>query len=216
MRGATRRRASLAPRRVPIQSRARRRVDRILDAAAELLAERPVSELTTAAIAARAGVPIGSLYQYFPNKLAVLAALARRVMDKVDAATERAVHGARGLPWRQALNRAVAVNMESFARQPGYAALLRAIRGTPEFREITDRSNARVARLVASHPEVRSLGISEHRAELVARTAIEAANALQDRALVAETPERAREIVREMETLLAAYLGHYRRRSRRG
>ena len=77
----------LAPRRRPSQERSRDRVERILDATAALLGDTPVDKITTAAIAEEAGVPIGSVYQYFPNKLAVLAELARRAMEQVDAKT---------------------------------------------------------------------------------------------------------------------------------
>ena len=73
----------LAPRRRPSQDRSRDRVERILDATSALLVGTPIDKITTAAIAEEAGVPIGSVYQYFPNKLAVLAELARRVMEEV-------------------------------------------------------------------------------------------------------------------------------------
>ena len=59
-------------------------MERILDATAELLSQMPVDKITTAAIAEKASSPIGSVYQYFPTKLAVLAQLARRVMEQVD------------------------------------------------------------------------------------------------------------------------------------
>ena len=78
----------LTPRRRPRQERSRERVERILDATAALLGDdMPADQITTAAIAEEAGVPIGSVYQYFPNKLAVLAELARRVMEQVDNKT---------------------------------------------------------------------------------------------------------------------------------
>jgi AcrR family transcriptional regulator len=64
-----------APRRLPTQARARETVRAILQAAAEVIAEYGYAAGTTNRIAARAGVSIGSLYQYFPNKDAILVAL---------------------------------------------------------------------------------------------------------------------------------------------
>jgi len=72
------------PRRVPRQVRSRRRVEDLLDAAARLVVERGVEALTTRDIAAAAGAPVASLYQYFADKEAVLLALAQRDMAEMD------------------------------------------------------------------------------------------------------------------------------------
>ncbi len=63
-------------RRTPRQERSQKRVASILQAAAQLLEEVGAGALTTNAIAQKAGTSIGSLYQFFPNKAAVLVKLA--------------------------------------------------------------------------------------------------------------------------------------------
>ncbi len=68
----------LDPRKFPQQARSRALVDAILDAAARILAKDGRESLTTNAVAVKAGVSIGSLYQYFPNREAVIAAVAER------------------------------------------------------------------------------------------------------------------------------------------
>lgn len=68
-------------RRSPRQERSQRRVDAIFDAAADLLVEVGFEALSTSAIAARAGISVGSLYQFFPNKEAVMHALGLRYLD---------------------------------------------------------------------------------------------------------------------------------------
>ena len=140
----------LSPRRRPSQERSRDRVERILDATAGLLSEMPVEKITTAAIADKAGVPIGSVYQYFPNKLAVLAQLARRVMEEVDLKTASLIAEDFGvLPWDQAIDRAIDATMQGYSEQPGYIQLLLSIRPIDNSRtiEIYSQKKGRSARV---------------------------------------------------------------------
>src|ERR1700727_2943511 len=68
----------LTPRKAAKQARAQATVDAIVEAAAQVFASLGYASATTNRIAERAGVSIGSLYQYFPNNDAILVALARR------------------------------------------------------------------------------------------------------------------------------------------
>jgi len=199
----------LTPRRRPSQDRSRDRVERILEATATLLHGTPVDKITTAAIAEEASVPIGSVYQYFPNKLAVLAELARRVMEEVDLKTASLIAEDFGvLPWDQAIDRAIDATIQGYAAQPGYLQLLLSIRPTPEFGAITDESNERMAAMLAVHPALQAL-IPADRIQLVTRAAIQAANSLQDWALSEDDPETRNRIIIEMKTLLKGYLAVY-------
>ena len=80
-------------RRVPTQERSRRRVARVLDAAAKIVVRDGVEALTTREIARAAGVPIATLYQYFADKEAVLIALTQRDTDEMDAEVAAALAG---------------------------------------------------------------------------------------------------------------------------
>ncbi|MFJ9433076.1 TetR family transcriptional regulator [Streptomyces sp. NPDC101490] len=71
-----------ALRRAPVQQRSAERLARILDACAALLDETGYEQLSTRAVAGRAGVPIGSVYRFFGNKRAMVAALAHRNLDE--------------------------------------------------------------------------------------------------------------------------------------
>jgi AcrR family transcriptional regulator len=68
-------------RRVPVQGRSVARVARMLDACAELVDEIGYEALTTTILAERAGVAIGSIYQFFPDKRAVVQALTLRSLE---------------------------------------------------------------------------------------------------------------------------------------
>jgi AcrR family transcriptional regulator len=71
-------------RREPKQDRSRARVDAIIAALVELVGERVPSELTTSDVAERAGVPIGSLYEYFEDLPAIVDAAVARMLDRHD------------------------------------------------------------------------------------------------------------------------------------
>ena len=70
-----------ATRREPVQRRSIQRVGRLLDACAAVLDDTGYDGLTTREVARRAGVPIGTLYQFFGGKQSLCAALARRNLD---------------------------------------------------------------------------------------------------------------------------------------
>jgi AcrR family transcriptional regulator len=82
LRHSARRRATITPRKQPRQARARETVEAILQAATYILQKAGYEAMTTNQIADRAGVNIASLYQYFPNKQAILAELARRHVNE--------------------------------------------------------------------------------------------------------------------------------------
>ena len=89
--------SSLNPRKMPAQVRSIATVDAILQAATQVLLASGFEKMSTTRIAERAGVSVGSFYQYFPNKRALLAALVHRHVSEVAARAEgacRAVHGA--------------------------------------------------------------------------------------------------------------------------
>lgn len=80
-------------RRIPRQARAGETVAAILEAAAQVLEAGGLAAFTTNAVAERAGVSIGTLYQYFADKQALLRALAEREMTTTLAAVAQALRG---------------------------------------------------------------------------------------------------------------------------
>ena len=87
-------------RKTPSQTRALRTVDTLFEAATRILASEGEAGFTTNRIAERAGFSIGTLYQYFPSKEAIVVALVRRhrerVMRELDVMLDRAVAGEYG------------------------------------------------------------------------------------------------------------------------
>ena len=88
--------AALRPRKSPRQQRAVETRDRILDAAARIFGEHGYAHGTTNRIAEEASISIGSLYQYFPNKDAILVCLAERHVADGTALVQERLDGLRG------------------------------------------------------------------------------------------------------------------------
>ncbi len=84
---------NVEPRKFPRQARAKATIDAIVEASTQLLLERDYAQFTTARAAERAGVSVGSLYQYFPNKAALAAAVIDRCCGEFIAALDCALAG---------------------------------------------------------------------------------------------------------------------------
>ncbi|MGA2436636.1 MAG: TetR/AcrR family transcriptional regulator, partial [Bryobacteraceae bacterium] len=83
---STRKHAANRQRRTPVQERSQTTVARILGAASHLLAKRQLGEITTNQIARQAKLSVGALYRFFPDKQAIVDALAARHAEDLYAA----------------------------------------------------------------------------------------------------------------------------------
>jgi AcrR family transcriptional regulator len=74
-----------APRRSPVQPRGHQTIQRVLDAASSVLEHTPLEDVTTSRIAAEAGISIGALYRFFPDKQTIIDAIAVRHVEQFRA-----------------------------------------------------------------------------------------------------------------------------------
>jgi AcrR family transcriptional regulator len=91
----------LEPRKSPLQARSAASVEAILEATIQVLLSVGKERLTTTRVALRAGVSVGTLYQYFPNKSALLQAALKCHLDEVTKAVERVCRKQKGNTLRQ-------------------------------------------------------------------------------------------------------------------
>jgi AcrR family transcriptional regulator len=101
---------SLTPRKKPQQRRSRVTIDTIFEATIQVLLANGLDGITTIQVADRAGVSVGSLYQYFPNKRALMAAVVKRHVGEVVDLTIAACQSVHGKPIAQMC----AVMMDAF------------------------------------------------------------------------------------------------------
>ncbi|WP_326764742.1 TetR family transcriptional regulator [Streptomyces sp. NBC_01591] len=190
-------------RRAPVQQRSAERLARILDACAELLDETGYEQLSTRAVAIRAGVPIGSVYRFFSNKRALTDALARRNLDSY---AERITARLAVIPttdWRSAID-AVLDEYLAMKRSVAGFALVDFGAAAPEEDPAND-ANRRVAGRLAELLSGHLGGAVDEDLSRTVLVCVEAADALLQLAFRAD-PSGDRAIVAETRILLRAYL----------
>jgi AcrR family transcriptional regulator len=118
-------------RRQPSQARSQARVSQILDVAEQMFITEGYAATTTNAIAARAKVPIGSLYQFFPDKAAIVKALAMRYTEQLHHRfAELDSIELNALPLSIYVDRLIDVTDLFFTDYPGYHAIFMQVQGT--------------------------------------------------------------------------------------
>lgn len=104
-------------RKSPTQARAAQTVDAIVEAATQILQSDGEERLTTNRIAERAGVSIGSLYQYFADKEAIVEAIAERERDKVVTAIVKSLSDVDSADFEHVVREVVRTMVNAFARR---------------------------------------------------------------------------------------------------
>ncbi len=106
------------PRKRPRQARSKATVDTILVATTRVLVKQGFDGLSTNAVAIAAGVSIGSLYQYFPNKEALVSALIDRHMEEMNAAILAELTRVAKLPLAEAARGVIELTIKAHAIDP--------------------------------------------------------------------------------------------------
>lgn len=110
-------------RNEPVQARSTARLTRLLDAAAEVIDEIGFERLTTAMVAERAGASIGTVYRYFPDRIAVLQSLSVRTLNEVLADITTAMGDEAHSTWWQAVEASIDVTVKAFSERKGFRSL---------------------------------------------------------------------------------------------
>ncbi|WKG03407.1 TetR/AcrR family transcriptional regulator [Mycolicibacterium sp. HK-90] len=157
-----------APRKAPRQQRSRETVDVVLEAAAQVFDREGISA-TTNRIAERAGVSIGSIYQYFPNKQALLHALAQRHVSKAVEQLEAVCDELRAQepPFDDTMRTILDTVVELHSDRPGLHGLMhRVVQPRADELAALQRFEDRLTREVAFHLRRCGLGGSDDESAL--------------------------------------------------
>lgn len=202
------RQVKTTPRKRPRQARSKDTVDTILGATARVLIRHGYDGLTTNAVAEQAGVSIGSLYQYFPNKEALVASLIEHHIELINADLFRELTRVAQLPLGEAVRAVIELTISAHAVEPELHRVLTEqvprIGRMARLIELEQISHRMVAGVLAARRD--ELAIRDP--DLAAYICCSAIEAIAHRsALIA--PDRLRDprLVDEATALITRYLG---------
>jgi AcrR family transcriptional regulator len=206
-RGGLARKRPTSARKRPSQARSRDTVQVILDAAAQVFEARGWAAATTNRIAERAGVSVGSVYEYFPNKDAIAVSLAERELERERDALLAVLAQADPDDLAGLLRRLVERIVDFHARSPAlYRILFDEADHPPELHACVLRSEEAIAHALEAVLRRRRPAVAEP--DLAAHLVVQTAESLAHRFVVRgiHDLDRAR-FVEEVTRLLARYVG---------
>jgi AcrR family transcriptional regulator len=158
-------------RNEPIQARSRERLRRVLDAADEVLADAGAEAFTTTRVAEAAGVPIGSIYRFFPDKEAIVEALAIRYWSDFEDLVAGAAEADAVESLADAGTFVIDILAAGFRSRPGFLALWYGGLRTEAVRDATRPTRQAIAgsieRILAHHWPDASPGARSTAAQMV-------------------------------------------------
>jgi AcrR family transcriptional regulator len=198
------------PRKQPSQQRSKDTVDAILDATTRVLKQVGFDGLTTNAVAERAGVSIGSVYQYFPNKEALVSALIDRHVHEMNAAVLGELARVATMPVAQAARAVIELTLSAHAIDPALHRVLTEqvprIGKLAKLRELDNISHRMIAGLLAARRD--EIDVDDADLELVAFVLVSTIESIVHRAALLY-PDMLRDprLVDEATRLVTRYLG---------
>jgi AcrR family transcriptional regulator len=146
--------AVLEPRKSPVQARSAASVEAILEATIQVLLHGGKERLTTTRVASRAGVSVGTLYQYFPNKSALLQAILKRHLVEVANAIELVCKEQKGSTLRQMATALINAFLQAKMRDAKTSVALYSVSsdvdGAKIAQQMGTRSNKAIVAMLAS------------------------------------------------------------------
>jgi AcrR family transcriptional regulator len=201
-------------RRVPTQERSKRRVQKMIDSAALVFAEQGYEAATMEGIAERAETSIGSIYQFFPNKLSLFNALARHYHDKLRVFFDALLAGPLiERPWPEILDSGIDALTLFHAQEPGFRAVWVGLHLTEQVITEGEAINREFAQRIETVLAAKLVGLSAKPRSVVATMLVEILTAML--IVSARRPDEAKVLMAETKVLLRRYLAPYEARDSR-
>ncbi|GLQ32172.1 TetR/AcrR family transcriptional regulator [Litoribrevibacter albus] len=183
-------------RKKPTQARSIQKYNRILDMVAELVESGGTDWITTNLIAEKVGVPIGTIYQFFPNKESILYALFERQLHQLDTHFEPFFSEALDeLSMDQLMGQAVFSMSTAYEKVPGMVNIMNSMHVHPDFRELVDINNRRLAKWLSGLLKRRFPDESDDQLMLVAEAVVELGDSIFRKLLQLRPRDELREMM---------------------
>lgn len=157
---------NLEPRNKPVQERALKQIENILNTTAQLLDQVGQDDLTTILVAKHAGISVGTLYHYFPNKYAIMYALAEQWVNEMQKAIEELeAESIEQQSIKIFVEFSIQRIMKVYLNQKGLLPLVQAMYGVPELQGLDEKHDEIVIKGMARM--FQRLGISTDENELI-------------------------------------------------
>jgi AcrR family transcriptional regulator len=193
----------------PKRERGKQRVAALIDAGAELFAEKGYEATTMTEIASRAGAAIGSLYQFFPSKEALAEAIFNRFAERAAAAFQRVEEFAPGRSARELADLFIDYKLGLGTDRDAAIALSGAVAGIVDRRKpLGDALRGRTALILRAA----NRSLDEHEAAVAAVIVNQVMKMIPT--LAATEDERAAALIAEARKLMALYIAEVLRRRR--
>jgi AcrR family transcriptional regulator len=201
---------STGMRRQPRQARSQERVSQILDVAEQMFIAEGYNSTTTNAIATRAKVPIGSLYQFFPDKAAIVQALALRYTEQLhDRFAALDADELSALSLSDYVDQIIDLANQFFTDYPGYHAIFMQVQGTiPELAAIEDAADAQLIQDLATSLSQYDADLQAADYEAIAFVIVKTIGTLLWLSL-GQTGEFRQRLIDETKRLTVSYLQSY-------
>ncbi|MGR3278980.1 TetR family transcriptional regulator [Acaryochloris marina NIES-2412] len=197
-------------RKQPKQQRGKQRVDKILNAAADIFDQVGYEAATTHQIAAKAGTAVGSLYQFFPNKAAIFNAMELRHIERVKVFwSELNTPGVVQLPLHHMIHKLITAAVELFTHPVSRAIFIQFYISQDMFQSIDESMTQEAINFLADILRQRNPALPEDQYSLLAEVCVHSSNAVTLSALRTPDLEHRQRLTEQIEHLLTSYLEPY-------
>lgn len=204
----------LLQRTQPKQQRAKQTVELILKTATELLEDVGFEAFTTKLVAQRADILIRNIYRYFPNKLAIISALAERMsakqaefIDNFSAIADIAI------PWRDALSSTVNAFVSAALEEPAFLSVRDAMHGSPELKALDEQVVEDMTKSLAEAMKERLPVFPEDKLHLVSMMILQTSIAILDHSMMdyytSRDEQKLSQAIDELIKILTGYVSQY-------
>ena len=195
------------PKPAPTQARARARRNAILEAANSFVMSGQIDTITTTTVARRAGIPVGSVYRYFDDRVDILDHLYRVAYGEIEsgmADAQRAVPA--DMPMSDTIGYLLDVFVKTARSHPSFRILTKWANKHYAMWDVTPGQDSNLVSLIENILTDSGVSIPENRQAAATKIMVTTVSVLADLSIEEDDAEKAKALINELATMLEAYV----------